>query len=119
MEDFFEKHVKGLALARLWVNALSVFAPKDHAHSKASITDFPTALKNPMTLIVKVNGTEVAAYNGAESKQLNLVAGDDVEFLFDAATNEIKINAKVNNEVHVGSSAPTDTKTKVWFKFTE
>lgn len=117
--DFLKKCVKGRALSHFWDNAVSVFAPKDHAHAKVSILDFPTALKNPMSLIVKVNGTEIAAYNGAESRQLDLVAGDDVEILYDEAANKIKINAKVNNEVYVGDTKPSDPAIKVWFKFTE
>lgn len=118
MEDFLIKHVKGRALARLWANALNLFAPKEHTHGKVDIEDFPTALKNPMTLIVKSGNTEAVAYNGAEAKSIDIVAGDNVSITAEAG--KLTINAqKMDDCVATGKMTPVKGQAKLWVKFTD
>lgn len=43
-----------------------------HTHTKSQITDFPTSLKNPNALTIKLNGTEAASYDGSAAKSVNI-----------------------------------------------
>lgn len=53
----------------------STFTPSTHTHTKAQITDFPTALKNPGALTISLNGTNQGDYDGSSSKSINITAG--------------------------------------------
>lgn len=55
----------------------STFTPTAHKHTKADITDFPAALKNPNSLIIKLNGgstegTSLFTYDGSGAKIINI-----------------------------------------------
>lgn len=50
-----------------------------HTHTKSQITDFPVVLKNPYSLILKLNGgategTNMITYDGGGTKTLNITA---------------------------------------------
>lgn len=45
-----------------------------HTHTKNEITDFPTAIKNPNALTLKLNGTSQGAYDGSSAKEVNITA---------------------------------------------
>ena len=47
-----------------------------HKHVKADITDFPTSLKNPTALTLKLNGTAAATYDGSAAKEVNVTPAD-------------------------------------------
>lgn len=47
-------------------------ADRVHSHKKADITDFPTALKNPATLTISLNGAAQDAYDGSTARSINV-----------------------------------------------
>lgn len=47
-------------------------AAYSHTHTKAQITDFPAALKNPNSLTIQKNGSALASYDGSAAKTVNL-----------------------------------------------
>ena len=58
----------------------STFTPSSHTHTKSQITDFPSSLKNPNSVIIKLNGgttegTNLFTYNGSSAKTINITAG--------------------------------------------
>lgn len=52
----------------------STFTPSAHTHTKSQITDFPTALKNPAALTIKLNGGNATSYDGSTAKEVNITA---------------------------------------------
>lgn len=57
-------------------NAWNSKAEKQHKHEKSEITDFPVSLKNPFPLQIKINGKELAVYNGESEKSVNIITSD-------------------------------------------
>ena len=58
----------------------STFTPSSHTHTKSQITDFPSALKNPSSIIIKLNGgttegTNMFTYDGSGAKSINITPG--------------------------------------------
>ena len=51
------------------------YAPSSHKHKKADISDFPTSMKNPNALEIKMNGQNPVSYDGAAAKSINITAG--------------------------------------------
>ena len=49
-------------------------AAAEHKHTKNQITDFPTAMKNPQSLTIKVKGTNSVIYDGETAKEVNITA---------------------------------------------
>ena len=49
-------------------------AASSHTHTKANITDFPTSMKNPNALEIKMNGQNPVSYDGAAAKSINITA---------------------------------------------
>ena len=49
-------------------------ADSSHTHTKANITDFPTSMKNPYALEIKMNGQNPVSYDGAAAKSINITA---------------------------------------------
>ena len=49
-------------------------ADSSHTHTKANITDFPTSMKNPNALEIKMNGQNPVSYDGAAAKSINITA---------------------------------------------
>ena len=73
-ESGYEIYTAGSASSVDWsgiTNKPSTFEPSTHTHTKASITDFPTSLKNPTALTISVNGTNTA-YDGASAKTVTI-----------------------------------------------
>lgn len=52
----------------------TTFTPSAHTHTKSEITDFPTALKNPAALTIKLNGGNATSYDGSSAKEVNVTA---------------------------------------------
>ena len=55
----------------------STFTPSTHTHTKSQITDFPTTLKNPTSLVIKLNGgstegTNMFTYDGSAAKSFSI-----------------------------------------------
>lgn len=55
----------------------STFSPSAHKHTKSDITDFPSSMVNPHSIIIKLNGgttegTNLFTYNGGSSKTINI-----------------------------------------------
>lgn len=55
----------------------STFTPSSHTHTKSQITDFPTTLKNPTSLVIKLNGgttegTNMFTYDGSTAKSFSI-----------------------------------------------
>lgn len=55
----------------------SSFTPSSHTHTKSQITDFPTTMKNPNSITVKLNGgttegTDMFTYDGSAAKLVNI-----------------------------------------------
>ena len=48
------------------------FNPTSHTHSKSQITDFPTSLKNPNSISIKLNGGTATTYDGSAAKSINI-----------------------------------------------
>lgn len=65
-----------------WVNVEgkpSTFSPSAHKHTKIDITDFPSSMVNPHSIIIKLNGgttegSNLFTYNGSSAKSLNITA---------------------------------------------
>lgn len=63
-----------------WANVSgkpSTFIPSTHTHTKAQITDMPTALKNPTAMKIQLNngtteGTNQFTYDGSTAKTINV-----------------------------------------------
>ena len=50
------------------------YAPSSHKHKKADISDFPTSMKNPNALEIKMNGQNPVSYDGAAAKSIDITA---------------------------------------------
>ena len=50
------------------------YAPSSHKHKKADISDFPTSMKNPNALEIKMNGQNPVSYDGAAAESINITA---------------------------------------------
>ena len=55
----------------------STFTPSSHTHTKSQITDFPASLKNPTSVVIKLNGgttegTNMFTYDGSAAKSINI-----------------------------------------------
>ena len=52
-------------------------AASSHTHTKSQITDFPTSIKNPTSVVIKLNGgttegTNMFTYDGSAAKSINI-----------------------------------------------
>ena len=57
--------------------ALDGKAASSHTHTKSQITDFPTSIKNPTSVVIKLNGgttegTNMFTYDGSSAKSINI-----------------------------------------------
>ena len=79
-------------------------AASSHTHTKANITDFPTSMKNPNTLEIKMNGQNSVSYDGAAAKSINITAsGIGAEPAFNKNTGFNKNIGTTNGTVLEGS----------------
>ena len=58
------------------LNYIDYAAKKEHTHTKAQITDFPSSLKNPTALTIQTNGAIAATYDGSAAKTVNITKGN-------------------------------------------
>ena len=79
-------------------------ADSSHTHTKANITDFPTSMKNPNALEIKMNGQNPVSYDGAAAKSINITAsGIGAEPAFNKNTGFNKNIGTTNGTVLEGS----------------
>ena len=79
-------------------------AASSHTHTKANITDFPTSMKNPNALEIKMNGQNPVSYDGAAAKSINITAsGIGAEPAFNKNTGFNKNIGTTNGTVLEGS----------------
>lgn len=79
-EDGYTVYTAGSATSVPWSGVTgkpSTFTPSSHTHTKSQITDFPGALKNPSSLVIKLNGgategTNMFTYDGSAAKSFNI-----------------------------------------------
>ena len=55
----------------------STYTPSSHTHTKSQITDFPSSIKNPNSVVIKLNGgttegTNMFTYDGSAAKSINI-----------------------------------------------
>lgn len=74
-------------------------ADSSHTHTKANITDFPTSMKNPNALEIKMNGQNPVSYDGAAAKSINITPGSIGSYTKQEV--DTKVNGKANtNHTH-------------------
>ena len=79
-------------------------ADSSHTHTKANITDFPTSMKNPYALEIKMNGQNPVSYDGAAAKSINITAnGIGAEPAFNKNTGFNKPLGTTSNTVLEGA----------------
>ena len=80
------------------------YAPSSHKHKKADISDFPTSMKNPNALEIKMNGKNPVSYDGSAAKSINITAsGIGAEQAFNKNTGFNKNFGTTNGTVLEGS----------------
>ena len=72
------------------------YAAASHTHTKSQITDFPSSLKNPTSLIIQGNGTALATYDGSAAKTVNITKGNIGLGNVDNTADSAKTVAKAN-----------------------
>lgn len=82
----------------------SAFPPSSHTHTKASITDFPTSMKNPNALTISLNGTSQGAYDGSGVKNINITPGS-----INSYTKQ-EVDSKVNGRLPSNGKAVDSSK---------
>ena len=79
-EAGYEPYTAGSATSVPWSGVTgkpSTFTPSAHTHTKSQITDFPTSIKNPTSVVIKLNGgttegTNMFTYDGSAAKSINI-----------------------------------------------
>ena len=74
-EDGYSVFVAGRAAEVPWSGVTGkpgTFPPSTHTHTKEQITNFPTSMKNPFGLTIKLNGTSQGTYDGSIAKEINI-----------------------------------------------
>ena len=79
-EAGYEPYTAGSATSVPWTGVTgkpSTFTPSAHTHTKSQITDFPASLKNPTSVVIKLNGgategTNMFTYDGSTAKSINI-----------------------------------------------
>lgn len=72
------------------------YAAASHTHTKSQITDFPSSLKNPTSLIIQGNGTALATYDGSAAKTVNITKSSIGLGNVDNTADSAKTVAKAN-----------------------
>lgn len=123
-----KKYLDYTQLSTFLAKLRGAFSASGHKHTKADITDFPTALKNPSSLTVKTNGTTKATYDGSTALSVDITAANVGAAAASHTHNDVyytetemdsKLAAKENtvtkdsvnkfiNLLDTGTSTPTD-----------
>jgi len=89
--------------------ALDGKAASSHTHTKSQITDFPTSIKNPTSVVIKLNGgategTNMFTYNGSAAKSINITpagigaaASSHTHTIANVTNLQATLDSKVNN----------------------
>ena len=89
--------------------ALDGKAASSHTHTKSQITDFPTSIKNPTSVVIKLNGgttegTNMFTYDGSTAKSINITpagigaaASAHTHTIANVTGLQTALNSKVNN----------------------
>ena len=85
------------------------FAQASHTHTKSQITDFPTSLKNPTSLILRLNGgttegTNQFTYDGLTAKTISITPSG----IGAATSGHAHDLSTMINTLITGSSTPVD-----------
>ena len=123
-----KKYLDYTQLSTFLAKLRGAFSASGHKHTKADITDFPIALKNPSSLTVKTNGTTKATYDGSTALSVDITAANVGAAAASHTHNDVyytetemdsKLAAKENtvtkdsvnkfiNLLDTGTSTPTD-----------
>lgn len=79
-ESGYEPYTADVASSVPWSGITgkpSTYTPSAHTHTKSQITDFPSSIKNPNSIIIKLNsgsteGTNLFTYDGSAGKTINI-----------------------------------------------
>lgn len=71
-----KKYLDYTQLSTFLAKLRDAFSASDHKHTKADITDFPTALKNPFSFTVNTNGITKATYDGSTAMSVDITAAN-------------------------------------------
>lgn len=85
-EEGYEVYTAGSATSVPWTGVTGKpesFTPGEHTHTKAEITDFPSSLKNPNALTVKV-GDVTSTYDGSKAVTVTVeaITEEEIDGLF-------------------------------------
>lgn len=86
-EEGYEVYTAGSATSVPWNGVTGKpesFTPSEHTHTKAEITDFPSSLKNPNALTVKV-GDVTSTYDGSKAVTVTVeaITEEEINGLFE------------------------------------
>ena len=94
------------------------YAAASHTHTKNQITDFPSSLKNPTSLTIQGNGSQIAVYDGSEAKTVNITKSSiglenvdntaDADKIVKSAASADKVNGHTVNKDVPSSAVLTD-----------
>lgn len=105
--DAFEEYTVGSAASVPWSGVTgkpSTFTPSAHTHTVSEITDFPTSLKNPNALTIKLNGTSQGAYDGSAVKEIDITATSVGAYT----------TAEIDAKIETLEQAVTNSKLAAW-----
>lgn len=88
-------------------------AASGHTHTKSQITDFPTTLKNPTSIAIKLNGgstegTNLFTYDGSAAKTINITPGSIGAA---AASHGTHVSYSTANPAAAGAASPGSAAT--------
>ena len=89
------------------------FNPSSHSHTKNQISDFPTSLKNPNALTIKLNGSNQGGYDGSSSKEVNITPvsiGAAPSSHSHSYAGSSSVGGSANSAVKLDASAGTSTQ---------
>lgn len=86
-EEGYEVYTAGSATSVPWTGVTGKpesFTPSEHTHTKAEIIDFPSSLKNPNALTVKV-GDVTSTYDGSAAVTVSVeaITEEEIDTLFE------------------------------------
>lgn len=90
------------------------YAPTVHTHTKSQITDFPTTMPNPHSLVIQTNGSSLGDYNGSAGKTFNITASNVDAYTKGEVDEKLNGKANTNHGTHIPS--PQTANNKVYLR---